>query len=136
MTVEALIEGRLPLYYVLLLLSLGFSIFFNLDKKERINQAGLAKVYSVISIIFLVLFILNYSISDTLKNLQPTSSRNLGYLIFIFVLNDIGILLEVFSYVYPVIAIGFLAVGIIRKVVLYLGDNTKKPKEKVTFGIP
>ena len=84
MTVEALVNSRLILYYVLLLLSLVFSFLSNLKKKDRINQAGLAKYYSNMSIIFLVLFILNYAVSDTLQNIQPGASNNLGYLLFIY----------------------------------------------------
>lgn len=134
MTVEAFIENNLSLYYVLLLLSLGFSIFFNFKKEERIKQTGIAKLYSIVSIVFFILFILNYAVSDTLQNLQVSNSSNLGYALFILLLRKIGEYLVVFSYTYPVIALGALVIGISKKVMPKL--NFFKRQTTITLGLP
>jgi len=124
LTVEALIESRLALYYVLLLLVLGFSIFFNSKKENRINQTGLAKFYSVLAIIFLIVFILNYAVSDTLKNLQTTNSTDLGYILFILLLNKLGEFLEMLSLLYPVIVLLTLVIGTFRKFILKFNSKS------------
>jgi len=126
LTVEALIENRLSLYYVLLLLALGVSIVSNSKKDKRIEQAVVAKFYSVMAIIFFVLFMLNYAVADTLQNLQATSSSNLGYMLFIFLLNKVGELLVIFSFVYPIIALGVVLIGSVKKFRIKFKSTRKK----------
>lgn len=134
MTVEALIENRLSLYYVLLLLLLGFSIFSNSKKEKRIEQTGTAKLYLVTASIFFILFILNYAVSDTLKNLQAGNSSNLGYMLFIYLLNKLGELFVLFSVVYPVIALGVVIMGTAKK---FLGKfKASRKKTNILADLP
>jgi len=129
LTVEALIESRLSLYYVLALLALGLSIFSNLKKEKRVQQTEIAKNYSLFAIVFFIIFILNYAVSDTLQNLKASSSSNFGYILFIYLLNQLGQLFELFSLVYPVIALGVVVLGTVKK----FWEKLKLSRKKVNI---
>ena len=102
MRIEALIQDNLSLYYMLIVLALGFSIFLNLKKENRSSQTKIAKYYIVLSVIIFVIFLLNYTINKTLLNLNNSYSGEFWYDLAIYWLTELSEMLESFCNGYPI----------------------------------